>query len=439
MGFVRKNLSADGLHRAVRNCLSKEKLPPCSKSTISWQDCIMSGLAVFGLKFPSLLKFEEGKMESTIRRNLRNLYHVKNTPSDTCLRERLDVLSPSNFRRPFKVIFAFLQRGKMLERYLYFGKYYIMSIDGTGHYSSKKVHCKNCCEKHHRNGEITYYHNMVGASIVHPDEKIVIPLAPEPIVKGDGDNKNDCERAASKRLLKNFRREHPHLKAIVVEDALSANYPHLSLLDKLNLQYIIGIKSGDHDFLFDYVKHARAKELVINKDKVRHRFRYVNNVPLNDANFDYRVNVIEYWEDKPSAKERYFSWITSFEITEGNVFDLMRAGRSRWKIENETFNTLKNQGYNFEHNYGHGNNNLCSVMLMLMLLAFLIDQVQDLCCSLRKNLKEKLGPWYAVFEVIRAMFGMIIWDNWVQMYNFIIDPTSHPPDNFFGMQIEVKF
>ena len=438
MGFVRKYLSADGLHRAVRHSLYKEKLPECKKSDFSWQDCIMSGLAVFGLKFPSLLKFEKGKEDAIIRRNLKSLYQVNEVPSDTCLRERLDILSPKNFRRSFRMVFALLQRSKILERFKFMGKYYLLSIDGTGQYSSKKVHCKNCCIKNHRNGETTYYHQMLGAAIVHPNEKVVIPLTPEPIVNGDGSNKNDCERNASKRFLKDFRREHPHLKTIVIEDALAANYPHLSLLDELNIEYVIGIKSGDHEFLFDWINHIKAKEIVMNKNKVKHTFRYVHDVPLNGEHFNYRVNVIEYWEEKPNGKKQYFSWITSFEITDENVFDLMRAARARWKIENETFNTLKNQGYNFKHNYGHGNNNLCSVMTMLMLLAFLIDQVQYLCCGLRKKLKEKFHTWRDVFEQIRQMFTMIVWDNWVQMYELLIDPRSHPPPNWFGMEVEVK-
>ena len=80
----------------------------------------------------------------------------------------------------------------------------------------------------------------------------------------------------------------------------------------------------------------------------------------------------------------------------------MRAGHARWKIENETFNTLKNQGYNFEHNYGHGYNNLCSVMTMLMMLAFLIDQVRN-----------------------RIDIG--IWESWYHLYTFIGDPSSRPP------------
>lgn len=436
MGFRRKYLSADGLHKAVRQSFYKEDLPKHFRSNISWQDCIMSGLAIYGLKFASLLQFENKKTEGVIKRNLKNLYGVKEAPSDTCLRERLDTLLPKNFRRAYKTIFAFLQRGKVLNRYLYFGKYYLLSIDGTGQYSSNKVCCKNCCEKHHRNGEISYYHQMLGASIVHPDERVVIPLAPEPIVKGDGYTKNDCERNASKRLLKDFRREHPHLKAIIVEDALAANYPHLSLLDELNLQYIIGVKQGDHDFLFDWIKHTKANELVINKNKSKHRFLYINDVPLNDEHSNYEVNVIEYWEEKPNGKKQYFSWITSFKITDQNVFALMRAARARWKIENETFNTLKNQGYNFQHNYGHGNNNLCSVMTMLMLLAFLIDQVQQLCCHLYQKVRKKEGSLGALFEHVRVAFRWFVWDSWTQLYEMIFNPQEHPPPNWFGSPIK---
>ena len=102
MGFVRKHLSADGLHLAVFNSLHKEKLIECAKSEFSWKDCIMSGLAIFGLKFPSLLQFEEHKEDAIIRRNLKNLYHVNKAPSDTCLRERLDMLSPTKLRRLFR-------------------------------------------------------------------------------------------------------------------------------------------------------------------------------------------------------------------------------------------------------------------------------------------------------------------------------------------------
>ncbi len=158
-----------------------------------------------------------------------------------------------------------------------------------------------------------------------------------------------------------------------------------------------------------------------------HKFRYVSDVPLNDKHFDYKVNVLEYWEEKPNGKKQYFSWVTSFKITDENVFELMKAGRARWKIENETFNTLKNQGYNFEHNYGHGYNNLCSVMTMLMLLAFLIDQVQQLCCKLYQEARKKLGALRELFLQKRMLFQWVVWENWQDMYKTIISPSARPP------------
>ena len=79
-------------------------------------------------------------------------------------------------------------------------------------------------------------------------------------------------------------------------------------------------------------------------------------------NPDELVNVLEYWEIHPDGKVQHFSWITDFFLIPENVWDIMRGGRARWKIENETFNTLKNQGYHLEHNYGHGEQNLSVVL-----------------------------------------------------------------------------
>ncbi len=429
MGFIRKYLSADGLHEVVRHSLRRETLAACVGSEYSWQDCVMSGLAIFGFKFPSLLQFEKAKAtEPNIRRNLRHLYGVKKAPSDTCLRERLDQISPQQLRRSFKTIFACLQRGKMLESYRYLDGHYIVSIDGTGQYSSQQVHCDNCCEKHHRSGETTYYHHMLGAVIVHPEHKVVIPLAPEPIIKSDGATKNDCERNASKRLLSDLRREHPHLKVLVVEDGLGSNYPHLTLLDSLKMNYIIGAKPGDHEYLFDWIKDlAHRSHRQEEANGTLHEFRYYSDVPLNDKHHDYRVNVLCYTETKSTGKRQTFSWVTRLTLTQDNVYEVMRAGRARWRIENETFNTLKNQGYHFEHNYGHGYKHLCSVMTMLMMLAFLIDQVQQLCCKTYQKAKKHVGVFSVLFTTIRTLIQYAVWSSFSQLLTFIGEPENRAP------------
>src|SRR5438034_207410 len=106
---------------------------------------------------------------------------------------------------------------------------------GTGYFSSQQIHCASCLEMHHRNGTVTYHHQMLSAALVHPDKREVIPLMPEPIIKQDGADKNDCERNAAKRLIAKLRQDHPHLKVIVTEDSLSSNAPHIEVLQAHHL------------------------------------------------------------------------------------------------------------------------------------------------------------------------------------------------------------
>jgi hypothetical protein len=427
MAGMRKYLSIQGLLLTVQKSFAKisDVSHRSDKTNISLVDCLMSGLAVFGLKYPSLLKFDSEKSKPPIKKNLSTLYGVKQAPCDTYLRERLDPILPEKIRPAFKSIFALLQRGKALEPYQYFEGAYLLSVDGTGQYYSDKVHCEECCEKHHRNGNVSYYHQMLGAVIVHPKQSIVIPLAPEPITKQDGANKNDCERNAAKRLLQNIRREHPHLKLIVTEDGLSSNGPHIQLLKSLGMRFILGVKPDDHSFLFDWILNSKCEEHEeVDQNGTKHHYKFINNVPLNDANFDLQVNFLEYWEIKPNGSTQHFSWVTDILINKKNVGLIMRGGRARWKIENETFTTLKNQGYNFEHNYGHGNKHLCSVFTMLMILAFLIDQAQALCCHLFRAAKKVARTNRELWQEMRTLFKYFIWDSWEVFYTAIANVPS---------------
>ena len=141
------------------------------------------------------------------------------------MRAILDLVTPDHLQPLFGDIFRCLQRGKALERFVYLEGYYLLSLDGTKYFSSTKVHCSSCLEKQHRGGGVTYSHQLLGATLVHPDLKEVIPLAPEPIINQDGHTKNDCERNASRRWLKQFRQEHPHLDVIVVADGRERQCP----------------------------------------------------------------------------------------------------------------------------------------------------------------------------------------------------------------------
>jgi hypothetical protein len=404
---ARKQLSADALFGLLRTRFADIADYRPGDPDIALTDALMSAFALFSLKSPSLLAFDKERTEG----NLQRVYGIERVPCDTTMREILDPVDPESLRPLFQHVFRALQRGKALEHMVFVEGHYLLALDGTRYFSSQQIHCASCLETHHRNGTVTYSHQLLGAALIHPDRREVIPLMPEPIIKPDGTDKNDCERNAAKRLIVRLRQDHPQLKLIVTEDSLSSNAPHIEVLQEHHLHYIVGVKEGDHACLFEHVEAAERAGQVTYYDRddgvtgLHHRFRFVSDVPLNASHADLRVNFLECWEwEQTQHKGQHFSWVTDLRVNKGTVYQLMRGGRARWRIENETFNTLKNQGYHFEHNYGHGYHHLSVVFAVLMMLAFCVDQVQQLCCPLFQAVWAKLGSKRRLWERMRALF-----------------------------------
>lgn len=428
------------------------------KSTFSNLDCIMSGLAVFTFKFSSLLQFDKARAtDVNIKNSLRRLFELEETPCDTQMRTRLDELTPDLIRPAFTKIFSLLQRGKVLEQFKFLDKYYIISNDGTGSFSSSTIHCKNCCIKEHKDGSKTYHHQMLAAALVHPDQKVVIPFAPEPIYKQDGATKNDCERNASQRWFKDFRREHPHLPVVIVEDGLYANAPHIRDLNAYNLRYLLVCREDDHTYLVDWLAATAPEDKQVLKKTIEgidHEYELFKDVPLNGSVDAPRVTVIKYKETDHSKKPRpakrrkkkneqtqttenkvleggettdvrvtKWMWVTDLDVTLKNIHEVMRGARARFHIENQAFNVLKNHGYEFEHNFGHGKKNLHHVFSALMMLAFLIDQCLQ---KLNKRFQEalaKCGAKKYLWE--RMLHTLYIYDsipNFETLYDAIVRP-----------------
>jgi hypothetical protein len=421
---VRKHLNADTLLKQMKKDFQKIPDHRADNSKIPLNDALMSALAMFQLKDPSLLAFDKRRREEP--ENLHTIFGITNIPCDSQMRTILDPIELSSLRTPFRSAFRQLQRGKDFEKMAFLDGHYLLSGDGTGFYSSEKVSSPYCMGKKSKNGNTLYYQQMYAAAFVHPDHKEVIPVFPEMITRKDGSNKNDCERNASRRFYEDFRREHPHLKVIVVEDALSSNAPHIRDLQRLNLRFILGVKPGDHQFLFNQVDEAVEQSKVTeflypdpDDPEKLHYFRYIEQLPLNQSNPDLLVNFLEYWEAGKDDKVKKFSWVTDLPVTKENVFDIMRAGRARWKIENETFNTLKNQGYNLGHNYGLGEKNLSAVFTILMMLAFLIDQIQQMSCWLFQEAWKKAESKRYLWESIRSFFRNYRVDSMETIYRAI--------------------
>ncbi len=270
---------------------------------------------------------------------------------------------------------------------------------------------------------------------MHPDCQTVIPLAPEPIVRQDGQAKNDCGRNASKRFLEAFRREHPHVQVIVLEDGLASNGPHLDLLERLNLRYLIGAREHDHAMLFQHLEGTSSDWFADPSEEgraVNRRLRVVEDVPLSASRSDRRVTVLQCRERTPKRvrkPERQWTWITDLPVTRAEAPATARMARSRWKIENETFNTLKNQGYGLEHNYGHGHQYLANTLATLMMLAFLMDQIQQLCCPRFQAAQRRQGSYASLWEKMRGAIWLLILHSWEQLYEAL---AGAEPDRSSG-------
>ena len=309
---IKNELNANSLFAAMRDFFSTVIDQRSSNRSISLADALMSGFAMFSLKEKSLLSFEHNIEQ--YGPNLKTVYGIKRIPTDTHLRTILDPISTEVLRPAFNLIFNRLQ-------FKFFNDYYLVSMDGTEFFSSNQIKCDHCMERKYKDGTTLYYHQFLGAAIVHPDKREVIPLVPEMIVKQDGQAKNDCERNAAQRFISNFRKDHPKLKVIVIEDGLSSNAPHIKDLTEHNCRYILGAKPNDHKFLFaqvaDMKSNGQVSEFSMKQGDITHEFSFCNDLPLNETNQDVRINFLEYWEiNNKTNKKQHFTWVTDFNITQ---------------------------------------------------------------------------------------------------------------------------
>jgi hypothetical protein len=314
--------------------------------------------------------------------------------------------------------------------------HYLLNIDGTGYFRSDNIRC-DCCLKYEGTDKRklpSFGHNMLGASLAMPDCDVVIPFCPEPIMKQDGSNKNDHEIAAFKRFISDFRSEHHKLEVVVGLDALFANGPCITHLFENDCSFIIGVKETNGTLYMQVNDRENKGEIntleysyeigdKVTK-KVHHRYRYTSDVRLTQKMDSPRVNFVEFWEEitwegkqgKAEKQSRHFAWITDLKLNKDTVVQIMKGGRARWKIENETFNTLKNQGYHLEHNYGHGSENLSINFIMMMFISFFIDQIQQASClHFRKALaiyETKKRLWV---EMV-SFFKMVHFEKWEHFY-----------------------
>jgi hypothetical protein len=374
------------------------------------------------------------------------------------VRSVIDRIEPSSLRKSISSVWYSIQRSAFYPSlYTYVGTGTSMinlglvtTIDGTEVRSSKRVSCSNCCVRRYNKGTdreiVENYHQCLIAVVVPPNSNYVLPIDVESIEKQDGNEKNDCERNANKRLLPRLASNHRNVPMTILGDDLNNNTPTLKILMKYGRNWIMTCKPDSHKTAYDafvaastlgncHSYTAASYNYIPGGQKTQAQqcksiFTWVDKVPSKDNEGGPESNSVDYtlvvekivsMSTETVILERGFS--TNLKVTAANVWNIRNVWRKTWKLENNANNTLKNQGINLGHNYGHGKKHLVTNTIILSLLVLLITNIlllvnEDHFCRWRSRWKTLIKAVEMLKEIFHWKGNLISsWEElWTQLF-----------------------
>ena len=343
----------------------------------------LSAFAMFFMQSASFLAYQRSLEKGHGRSNCQTLFGIGRIPSDNYIRDFLDGADPALLQPCFERMEALLGEPPMRQAFGRLGGRTLIAWDGTEFFCSQKLGCPHCLTRKRANGKTESYHSMLSATVVAPGHSKVVPLTPEFIAPQDGAEKQDCERNAVKRWFEKHSARLAPLRPVFLGDDIFACHPVAKMVIDAGDDFIFTCKPSSHKTLYDFIEGAelcRHEEKVRRRDrKETFRHRWIEAVPLRDGKDAILVNWIGFEIVDAKGKVKYsMAWVTSLPVSKDNVAEIVGCGRARWKIENESFNVLKNHGYELEHNFGHGQKFLAMTLAALNLLAFAWHTVLEL-------------------------------------------------------------
>jgi hypothetical protein len=405
-------------------------------------DAMLGAFAVFFMQSSSFLAHQRDMQRLKGQNNASSLFGLDQVPSDPQIRNLLDPVSPEHLAAPFWQVFEHLRAGDYLKSYQGHLGPWLCAIDGTQYFSSEKIHCAQCTTRV-VNGRTYYSHSLVAPLIVAPGENRVIALEPEFISPQDGCEKQDCElRAAERWLKRNAKRFAPGTLTFLGDD-LYCHQPFCELLGAYRFHFAFTCKPDSHPALYQELAlltkaggvHEVSEQQWNNAHEQTWHYRYATRVPLRADTQPLYVNWCEVTiSDAATGQQLYHNtWATDHALDDQSVRPFVIAARTRWKSENENNNVLKNYGYHLEHNFGHGEQYLAMVLVMLNLLAFLFHTVLDLCDEQYRRVRAELATRQTFFNDLQALTRYLYFDNWQVLISFMFTrleldkPTPSPP------------
>jgi hypothetical protein len=399
-------------------------------------DAALSAFSVFFTQCPSFLEYQRSLEQAHGGNNARTLFGVHDIPSDNQMRTLLDATPPSALKPVCAFLFGAMCEAGVVDSLRSVGGTLLLALDGTEYFCSQAIQCEACSSRLQANGKATHFHTALTPVLARPGCDKVIPLAPEFVAPQDGAVKQDCELAAAKRWLAAHGAELAGLKTTVLGDDLYCHEPFCRELLALGLGFILVCKPQSHATAYEWLGHLERNGAVATAARARwtgkrretDTCRHARSVPLRDAGDALAVNWCEITTTDESGKVLYHNaFATSLAVDGGNVAEVAEAGRARWKIENENNNTLKTKGYHFEHNYGHGQRHLSSLLASLIILAFLTHTVLDWMDDKYRLLRKRLPSRKRLFNDIRTLTSYLRFQSWEALMDFMLESFKPPP------------
>ena len=396
-------------------------------------DIGLSAFSVFFMGSPSFLGHQRALSEGHGRSNCQTLFGMTAIPTDAYIRQMLDGAPPEAFDPLF---FNTVETEGVLDPFRRLGGpgdgRVLIALDGTEHFCSRKIHCPRCSTRKRSDGGTEYFHTFLAASIVAPGHQQVLPLPPEFVAPQDGAEKQDCERNAAKRWLARHGPAVAHLRPVFLGDDLFACQPIAAAVQQAGGNFIFTCKPASHQTITEYLTGAELEEhrqsVVTRGKRTTTIYRWLSAVPMRATDDALIVNWFSVEILNGKGKRTYHnSFVTDLPVTIGTVAELAACGRARWKIENETFNVLKTNGYNLEHNFGHGKQTLASVLVTLNLLAFAFHTAARLAVLAWREAVVARGATYRFFEHLRTVTAYIVFETWDHLLRSIAAAAVRPP------------
>jgi hypothetical protein len=402
------------------------------------QDAALSAFGIFFTQSRSFLAYQRLMAERKGKSNVSRLFGAGRIPSDNQIRNLLDPQEPELLYGVFAKGLKALADSGRLEDFRSNDGQVLISCDGTQTVSSQKIHCPHCSHRELANGETLYAHYAILPVIVKAGASRVLALEPEFISPQDGHEKQDCERAAIKRWVNRNADRFARHQYTLLGDDLYACQPLCELFLEKGFNFILVCKPDSHVALYEQVDFL-AKIGAVEQFQRRHwngryaeihQYRFVNGVPLRRGEEALQVNWCEITTTREDNGRRLYknTFITNHPLTRDTVVPLVRAGRARWKSENETNNVLKTKGYHLEHNFGHGDQFLANFLLTLNLLAFLFHTLLELLDEQYQLLRKHLVARRDFFNDLRALLRYMLFDNWNHVMRFMLVGLELIPD-----------